>query len=83
MFKFMKFLGFVRKPQGARRHINPDGSVGGLVAESAAVATDAYIHYSAIVSPEAVVLSGEVVGANFFVPPGGRQAIPMGESVFK
>jgi len=54
-----------------RRHFNPDGSLGGLVAESADVASNVYIDRSAIVAPHAVVLAGTTLQEGEIATPVG------------
>ena len=43
----------------ATRHINPDGSLGGLVAANASVAPGAYVEPGAIVQPGVLVRGDE------------------------
>lgn len=45
------------------RHVNPDGSVGGLVSESAKIHPTSYIHETSIIGPDVTL------GANLVVLP--------------
>ena len=55
---------------GAQRHVNPDGSVGGWVAENAAVDPTAVIESGALVMPHAKVGAGVRVENGMIVDEG-------------
>ena len=47
----------------AHRHVNPDGSVGGWVADTATVGAGAYVEPGALVLPGTIIPPGECVYA--------------------
>lgn len=61
------------------RHINPDGSAGGWVAETARVDTSATVEAGAVVLPGAVVGKNAVVRDGAFIAEGAR--VPDGHEV--
>jgi UDP-3-O-[3-hydroxymyristoyl] glucosamine N-acyltransferase len=52
---------------GSYRYVNPDGTMGGVVAETAEVEPGAYIHVDAIVGPGGKVSAGEVVPKGAYI----------------
>ena len=67
-------MGLFRPKEEWRRHVNPDGSIGGEVSSKAVVDPTAYIERSAVVMADAHVGPNEHVERGQIVLPGGLKA---------
>lgn len=63
------FFGENGQPIKALRHVNPDGSIGGLYPEGTMMPENLYLHYTAVVMPGVTLESGQVVGSGKIIMP--------------
>jgi hypothetical protein len=56
-----------------RRRQNPDGSIGGLVADNAEVPPGLYVPFNSMVAPGACVAAGEVIPEAVIIDRAGKR----------